>query len=252
MLGLPGLLGAASLPSACVRPTPTPIPGEPHVPPGHGATRAPVRVIFLPGFSDRPQRFADHGFPSRLFAAAGDDIDAIALDAHFGYYARGLTWARVYEDVVAPARRAGQRVWLVGISMGGLGALMTARRFPGTIEGVVLLSPYTGKRRTLRAIADAGGARAWSPPPKGGNWTEDLWRWLRAYDPADPSYPAIYLGYGESESGAARAFPLLAELLPAHRVFTTSGEHEWETWTTLWDRIAPVIASDMSDPTRPG
>lgn len=229
---------ALTLPGCAFGSTPAPIPGVKRA-------RAPDRqaatlVVFLPGFGDRPERYLEHRVIDRL-QATGVDVDAIALDGHFGYYASGELWLRVHDDVVAPARARGQRVWIFGLSMGGLGALMTASQRRGTVDGIVLMSPYTGRRRTTRAIARAGGPRAWRPPQGPGRWDVELWRWLRDYDASAPEYPEIFLGYGLDESGADGNFPLIASLLPADRVYTRAGPHDWSTWNQLWDDMLSEV-----------
>src|ERR671930_1091173 len=77
-------------------------------------------VVFLPGIGDFAEDFERHGFIAAL-AASGLAADALAVDAHYGYYGRRTVLERLAEDVVLPAREQGYReVWLVGISMGGL------------------------------------------------------------------------------------------------------------------------------------
>ncbi len=220
--------------------TPSPIPGVKQV--SDERRPASTLVVFLPGFGDHPEKYLEHDVPGRLRASA-DDIDTIALDGHFGYYANGELWHRVHEDVVMPARERGQRVWIFGISMGGIGALMTASEYRAQIDGLVLMSPYTGRRRTMRQIASAGGPKQWQPPEGRGRWDAELWRWLRDYDPNAGDYPEIFLGYGLDESGADKHFPLLASLLPEDHVYTAQGSHEWDTWDQLWDAMLPQVAS---------
>ncbi len=220
--------------------TPSPIPGVKQV--SDASRPASTLVVFLPGFGDHPEKYLEHGVLDRLHATDAD-VDTIALDGHFGYYANGELWHRVHEDVVMPARARGQRVWIFGISMGGIGALMTASEYRSQIDGLVLMSPYTGRRRTMKQIASAGGPREWQPPEKPGSWDAELWRWLRDYDPSAGDYPEIFLGYGLNESGAKKHFPLLASLLPEDHVYTAEGSHAWNTWDQLWDDMLPQVAS---------
>ncbi len=53
---------------------------------------------------------------------AGLTADIVAADAHLGYYERRVVHIRIDEDVIAAGTRSGpRRVWLAGISLGGLG-----------------------------------------------------------------------------------------------------------------------------------
>ena len=126
--------------------------------------------------------------------------------------------------------------------MGCLGALMTAERYRGHIDGLVLLSPFAGRPGTTRRIAKAGGATRWQPPERRGPYDVELWRWLRDYDERSPEYPTIIMGYGLDEAGPDRHYEVLASLLPDAQVFTRAGPHDWETWTALWAELLPTLA----------
>src|SRR5712672_3477612 len=53
--------------------------------------------------------------------------DIVVADLHFGYYLRQTAIERLREDVILPARTRGyQCISLVGISLGGFGALYYA------------------------------------------------------------------------------------------------------------------------------
>ena len=195
--------------------------------------RAQRLFVLLPGFGDGPEAFDTHGFVAPLHALGAD---AIAVDSHFGYYRKGIVFEGVWIDVIAPARARGTEVWLVGVSMGGSGALETARRHPGAVTGVILLAPYLGRKRVLEEIAEAGGPGSWSPATGDSRWDVRLWTWL-----ADPTneHPELYLGHGESDQG--RGVTLLAELIPERRRFVVPGGHGWTTWAALWNQIVPVL-----------
>src|SRR5215469_11550864 len=78
-------------------------------------------VVFLPGMGDHETDFVEHGFLDAM-SARGMAVDAIAADATFGYYLNRTVVSRLHDDVLQPAREAGYRqIWLVGISMGGMG-----------------------------------------------------------------------------------------------------------------------------------
>ena len=98
----------------------------------------------------------------------------MAVDAHYGYYGRRTLRERLAQDVVLPARSRYREVWLVGISMGGMGALSYVAQYPDHIARALLLAPYLGE-------------------------TEWMWRWIRD----QPAHPRLYLGYGSRDRFAA-------------------------------------------------
>jgi hypothetical protein len=237
-----GLAGCQFLPRTPV--TPMPLLRQP----GPGPGRADTLVVLLPGAYSRPQEFIDEGYVRALRASggAGAAADVWIADAHLGYFNDRSVLRRLREDVIAPARAQGyQRLWLVGISLGGFGALAYASvhgRSAGTgVDGVLAVAPYLGSRRLQGEMLAAGGPRAWAdatpagtPGLEQGASPDDgeraLWRWL-ARPPAGA--PPVYLGYG-SEDRLADGHRLLAGVLPADRVATVPGGHDWPPWLALW------------------
>jgi pimeloyl-ACP methyl ester carboxylesterase len=205
-------------------------------------------VVFLHGRDDRPEDFARHGFLARL-EERGARCDAVAADTHMGYFVDRSVGRRLEEDVVAPARAAGYReIWLVGISLGGLAALVHEREHPGEVAGMVLIAPYLGEGAPIDEIAAAGGVARWTPPETfaADDFVRPLWVYLKAAyaAPLKAAYATpgarprtpLYLGLGRSDRfGAAQR--LLADLLPPERVTTVPGGHRWGPWEELWRRF---------------
>lgn len=182
-------------------------------------------VVFLPGIGDVAEDFAARGF-IRMIAERDLPGDAIAVDAHYGYYARRSVVDRLARDVVLPARQRGYReVWLVGISLGGTGALSYVMQHPGHVQRVVLLAPYLGEPRFAHAFSVAGA----SEPGSMNEHLGRVWRWIGS----GALGKDVYLGYG-TDDRFARMNALLSEKLPPENVVTTNGGHDWATWTTLW------------------
>ena len=202
-----------------------------------GAGQAGELLVCLPGISDFAEDFARAGFADAA-RQSGWAAEVVAADAHFGYYARRTLLDRLRQDLILPARDAGRgRVWLAGVSMGGLGALLYARHHPEDVAGVIALAPYLGEADLVREIAAAGGARAWRPGERSAGTAfplRDLWAWLR--DAATPGRPAIHLACG-AEDRFAPANRLLGALLPADRVLIAPGGHDWRTWRRLWAEV---------------
>ncbi len=192
--------------------------------------------ILLPGIDDLPGDFARHGFIETA-QRYGLPWDLIAVDSHYGYFSRGTVVERLHQDVVLPAQAADHRqVWLVGISLGGFGALLYAARHPERVAGLVLLAPFLGFPKTITAIRRAGGLAQWRPEPHRQDFQTELWQWLHGYLDPDSGLPPIWLGYGERDSFAA-ANRLLAELLRNEQVMVVPGGHDWTTWRLLWARL---------------
>jgi pimeloyl-ACP methyl ester carboxylesterase len=224
------------------RPAPAPIPVlrlEPQ------AAGAPCLVVFLPGRGDRPEHFERHGF-DRLAREAGVRCELLAVDAHLGYYRNRSVLERLHQDVILPARARGvEEIWLVGISLGGVGALLYEAEHPGEIAGAVLLAPFLGNPPIIEEVAAAGGLAGWQPGPAPAgeeDFQRRLWRFLHTrLGPPTPltatgtgrPAPRLYLGWGEDDSFAG-ANRLLADALPPAAVLTVPGGHDWPPWRALF------------------
>jgi pimeloyl-ACP methyl ester carboxylesterase len=201
-------------------------------------------VVLLPGIGDAKEDFKRQGF-ARAFHDHGSPCELIALDGHFGYYANGTIVERLHDDVIAPAHARGlERIWLVGISLGGLGAALYARDRPGEVDGLVMLSPYLGEDAILDEIEKAGGPRAWHPAslPEERD-LRGLWVWLQRYGTPGIERPPLLLGFGNSDR-FARGHRMLASLLPPERVLHTRGGHTWHAWRRLWRQVLATGALD--------
>jgi len=205
-------------------------------------------VVFVPGFLDGPDTFMDQGFPSDVITH-GAPCDSVAIDLHYRYYwetpASGQGVANVvFDDILEPAATRGyEEIWLVGVSMGGLGALLTAERHPELVTGVILLAPFVGDESVVREIQAAGGPQAWHPPAgiDHAAWTQDnysahLWAWLRGYATDADAMPPLYIGWGNDDH-LGEADQLLASMQPADHVITIPGNHGWATWRPLFDQF---------------
>lgn len=206
--------------------------------------RAPPRddayrtlLVMLPGATDAAEDFLRHGFV-RALRERRLPVDAMLVDAHTDYYLDRSIASRLAQDVVVPARtRQYRQIWLLGISLGGMGALLCARAHPGEIDGVILLAPYLGNRGRIAEIARRGGLDDWQPDTiEPQNDEQTLLAWLKSYRFDDPAAPAIYLGYGLADRFAP-ASAMLAQRLPAERVAAKPGGHDWATWRHLWDHF---------------
>jgi pimeloyl-ACP methyl ester carboxylesterase len=190
-------------------------------------------VVLLPGRFDEAEDFARRRFPA-IAREAGGTFDIVAVDAHLGYYRDGAIAERLEEDVIRPARARGyERIWLAGISMGGLGAIIYGELHPGGLDGVFLIAPYLGPDDGAAAVAAAGGLAAWTPPPGPRDALGFADRiWAGAKDLAARPQPVV-LAYGGDDK-LAPAHRVLAASLPPGRVLVLPGGHDWEPWQAAW------------------
>ncbi len=247
LLGGLALLPVAAL-AGCLRPPKRPVepairhlrlegrPGQP----GRGTL-----VLMLPGIASPPEEFVEAGFPAAL-AARAPGAEVRLLDSHYAYYEDRSILARLLAEQVLPARSQGfERIWLVGISLGGLGSLgllADAEAGPaggGRLAGVVALAPYLGTAGLAREIAAAGGPVAWaatpaSTQPETGQPRPPLERRIWRHLATRPGGAPVHLGFGTGDR-FAHSHRLLAPLLPADHVATRPGGHDWPVWRALWD-----------------
>lgn len=203
--------------------------------PGSGANR--IVLVMLPGARGRPQDLVEHGFV-RALRQRGLAVDAVAAAAPFDSYLDGSTVAQLERDVIAPLRDGRRaRIWLMGISLGGMGALSYAREHAAAVAGLVLLAPYLGTRGLVAEVTRAGGLQRWQPGTFAPEDAErGLLAWLRQRRAGGPALRRTYLGYG-TEDRYAPASMLLARQLPGRNVVSIRGGHDWATWLTLWERL---------------
>jgi pimeloyl-ACP methyl ester carboxylesterase len=204
--------------------------------------------ILLPGRRDRAADFARHGFIV-MAQRRVPDLDCVAVDATIGYYLDGSVADRIQREIVIPARAHQYReIWLVGVSMGGLGAFFHQRAFPDEIDGLILLAPFVGDDRKLFADIDAaGGAALWASAQPAGNvernsatFQRDLWLFLGGLPFQPGSRRQIWVAYGDRD----RLLPGIerfSTVIPPGRMFRLPGGHTWGVWKTGFNEILERI-----------
>ncbi len=213
-------------------------------------SRPTTLVVMLPGVRDTPQDFLDQGFVKAV-RERSIHADIQLVDAHLGYYNNQQIVNRLHDDVMMPAKAKGyQKIWLVGISLGGYGSMLYSMSQPGLVEGFFTMAPYMGAREVPTEVQSQGGLQTWSSSVQ-GNLDVDLWRWLKRYTQRPSDMPLAYIGFGTSDR-FVKPNSLLAAALPPERSFTIPGGHDWETWLKLWSSfldVAPLPRLEKHQPT---
>ena len=209
-----------------------------------GARNARGLVVFMHGLGDNAGSFERWGLVDTV---REHGWDSIAVGSHFGFYQGFTLVERLQEDVIAPAVAMGYRnIWLVGVSMGGFGALSYAEAHPQDIDGVVLMAPYLGEPEVIAEIRENESLGDWDA----GNvdamedgrprQSRKVWVWIREQLQARRGRGTpIYLGYGTEDDGAEN-HALLARFLPSDRVLARAGIHKWTTWGPISEDLFPV------------
>jgi len=193
-------------------------------------------IIFLRGRGGSHKDFATEGFIDSV-KKRNLPYDMVAPNAHFGYYFGETLVDRLKSDLIEPARAKGyENIFLVGASMGGLGAIIYSRYYPEDVTGVYVISPFLGYKKIIAEIADSGGLQQWQPGTydPDDDWQRMVWDWLKANTHKQKQKPKIYLGYG-TEDTYLKSQKILGDALPGDQVIKTAGGHTPKTMKSLWD-----------------
>ena len=198
----------------------------------HAAGERPaIAVGLLSGSYSTPEDFVREGFPQAL-ERRGIAARIVMAEMRASWFSDGSVVQRVRETVVEPARAQGlSRVWLAGISLGGLACLAYAARHGEEIERMALLSPYPGTREVLREIDAAGGLAQWRPADAESNPEREAWGWLRDRGRDAPRVDFYFASGDRFAEGQRR----MAGCLAATAVHEVAGGHEWRDWRAMWD-----------------
>ena len=199
--------------------------------PGRQPTLA---LCLLSGTYSAVEDFPRQGFPDAV-RSHGIAAEIVMAEVRGSYFADGSVVNRIRDEVVGPARARGcRRVWLAGISLGGLAALSFAARHEEDLEGVALIAPYPATAEVLREVESAGDLAQWQPAiGPGGDFEREAWRWLGRSRNGRVAVHC-YLAAGDR---FARGQQRMAATLDAANVRQLPGEHDWSAWRTLWNEF---------------
>jgi pimeloyl-ACP methyl ester carboxylesterase len=198
---------------------------------------AQILLVMLPGAGIAAGDFAAHGMIEAV-RAHNLPVDITVAHPDMGLYLDDGVTEVLHEAVILPALARGiTRIWLLGISLGGMGALLYASVHQQHIEGLFLIAPFLGTRGTVAELTAAGGLAQWRAQNSAATPAEQrLLLWLQAQFAKRAARPALYLGYALEDRFAA-AHRLLAQNLPPAHVAAVPGEHDWPSWRALWDQL---------------
>ena len=191
-------------------------------------------VVLLPGRLSPPEEFVQFGIVD-LVRKERPLARIVVPDLHLGYYMRGLADVCLHEEIIAPAKKQGLRVTIIGVSMGGLGALTYSLRFPGEVDEMLLLSPFVGEKELLAEIEQAGGLENWDSPVETPRnkaealqkmWIEMKRQWLSRSGPPFP----ISLAVGKRDKLLTSNQFFGRSFLKPDQLIEIEGVHDWDCW----------------------
>jgi pimeloyl-ACP methyl ester carboxylesterase len=197
-------------------------------------------VVFLPGRGDDLAGLQRH-HAAQLIQQVWPDANVILTGLTMPYYTSGVASQRLHDEVIAPLEKQGHRpVWIAGISLGGMGALLYDDAYPGEVDGLLLLSPYLGDKSIHEQIRAAGGIQRWQAGPKQAigpdTFQRELWRSIQQWEQEPARANSVWLAYGDSERFRG-AIEQMSPLLPNAHVLMLPGHHNWK----LWSKTLPAL-----------
>jgi len=205
-------------------------------------------VLLLPTIAGNGAHFEEHGFIEAV-RERGFEVDMKILDIRPVLYLNDRIVGLIQTELVEPAKVSGyQKIILVGISLGGHGALLYTVSSPRDVDGVVVLAPFLGGFFIDKAIEEAGGLHRWQECPA-FEWPYacEMWHLLKTHLSHPENRQRIIVGYG-TQDGFAERNQLLADQLPPGNVFTVDGGHDWMTWKLLWTRVLDYFHVSCGEP----
>jgi pimeloyl-ACP methyl ester carboxylesterase len=193
------------------------------------------RIILMPAAFQTLAQFCEHGFDAALRGRC-PGVELLLAAPRLAHLNDRRWIPALYQQLIAPARASGMRVWLGGVSLGGFMALRVAAQYPDALDGLCLLAPYLGSRIVAAEVAGDIASGAGSP-----DWQDEddderrIWRYVTRLD-RSMCNTRIFLGFGAADRFADTQ-RLLASLLPQPLTATRmiEGGHDWVVWRTLWD-----------------
>jgi pimeloyl-ACP methyl ester carboxylesterase len=240
MLSL-ALLGGCAARGDVTKPLPTELV--------HAAQPARRVVVMLPGRGDDLDGLRKQGV-AQIIQHEWPDADVMLVGLTMPYYTDGVATRRLHDEVIAPLKQRGyRRIWLAGISMGGMGTLLYDHDYPGEVDGMLLLSPYLGDSDIPKEVRAAGGLAAWNPGPMqpvgSATYSRELWRYFKQWPDHRARTQTVWLAYGTDER-LRRPIELMSAQLPAGHVHMLPGDHNWTLWKPAISELLRAASRDTA------
>lgn len=190
----------------------------------------PRMMVMLPGLGNRVSVFRKRGFFDLVaqYQAHFPRTGLVAADAHIGYYRDRSLVTRLTADVLDSYPN--REVLLVGVSMGGFGAVILASQNPDAVQELVLIAPFLGGRKFTERMKRG---ELNEQPGDGPRKRALLSCWNFLVNSKDTHRITLLVGEGD------RFFPVaqvLQDLAPHVRVIHGPGGHNWRTWSVLFQK----------------
>ncbi len=199
----------------------------------------------LPGIADDLEALQDRRV-AELIQDAWPHADVVLTGLTLPFYKQGQAARRLHDEVIRRYRKAGQPLWLAGISLGGMGVLLYDREYSGDAAGMLLMSPYLGEDGIREQIRAAGGLAQWDPgPPQAidaSNFQHELWRYIKSWQATPSRTESAWMAYGADEK-FREPDGMIAPLFPKGHVIVLPGRHNWD----LWNRAFPKLLQRAGD-----
>lgn len=214
-----------------------------------------VLVVVLPGIGSSKDDLARHDVAEAI-QRQWPDADTLLTSAALAYYGpEGRLTERLQGEIIEPARDQGyDHIWLIGASLGGLGALLYEQQYPGDVNGVVAFAPFLGGDDLPEQIRAAGGISRWQaqplPPKEARNpyllYPLLVFRMARDWLVRPNLAKRIWIVCGRDDNLKSEA-ELLATALPQAHYVEVDGGHRWSVWLDSLHSTLPRIRNPHSD-----
>ena len=206
-----------------------------------GMTGKRSLVVLFPTMGGKGSHYETQGFLDEVWER---DFEASmeVLDVKPSLYLGSRIVELVKTEVIEPAKAEGYKeIYLIGISLGGHGALLYATTHPEDIDGIVVLAPFISGDLVSEAIEEAGGLDTWEDCPfLGWEYACNVWKSLQVYVSDSENQKKIVLGFGR-EVKFVDQFRVRADVLLPEQVFTVPGGPDWETGKNLVVKTADYV-----------
>jgi enterochelin esterase-like enzyme len=240
-----------------------------YTPPGFRAEEELPLVVFLHGAGDGPDCFDEAGVGDHLDAqiATGEVPRAVIVipRGDLGFWENWVDGSYRYRDWVVRSlmpemsQRYGtaacpEGCHLIGISMGGHGALRFALLEPGLFSSVTAISaPILDTEAAWQLTNESWlrflipTERIWGPGDRENIARDDPF--LRWTDSQDLAGMQLMLAWGDADHAQIvdtneRFDRHLRERNIPHETLVFSGRHEWRAWTPALDRVLAIQVAD--------